>query len=87
MKSLIQQRIAIDRTRVFGIVGISVGATGFVLMSVFALVEALPWSSWIPVFIWLVIVGGGVDNLRKARRRLRAFEAEHGAGAGEQTPL
>ncbi|PQZ48522.1 MULTISPECIES: hypothetical protein [unclassified Microbacterium] len=87
MKSLIQRRIAIDRTRVVGIVGVSVGATGFILMSVLALVDALPWSNWIPVFIWLIIAGGGVDNLRKARHRLRAFEAEHGAGAGEQTPV
>lgn len=61
--------------------------TGFVLMAAFALTEDWPWTSWILVVVWLGIAFGGVDNLRKARRRLRAFDAEHGVGAGEQTVL
>jgi O-antigen ligase len=84
MTSLIQQRKAIGRTRLLGVIFVCVGAAGLVL---FALVFSLDLSR-VPVLgsvaAGSVAIGGaGVGNLINYRRRLSAFEREHGHGAGQ----
>jgi hypothetical protein len=69
--SLIQQRIAIDRTRVLGIVITAIG--GGVLIT--------------GTVVWLAFMGRGITFLVKARRQRLAFEESHGSDAGKQAPV
>lgn len=88
MKSLIQQRMELDRQRH--------GAVAQIVITLLLAAAFLPSVGnytalpWLPV-LWLVCAGvavvDGWRRVRAARRALSAFEAEHGADAGVQKPV
>ncbi|ROQ31022.1 hypothetical protein EDF46_3534 [Frondihabitans sp. PhB188] len=85
MPSVIQQRIAIDRMRVIGTILFCVG---LVLGAVYLVLVAINHTSSsiriLALFGWFVIALSGLRQRRQAQRRLIAFEAENGVGAGKQ---
>jgi hypothetical protein len=81
-RSLTQQRIAIDRQRVIGIVLITLGTAGTVL----GICSAIAGSSGLPIsavslLLWIPV---GIATVARARRRRIRFEATHGASAGKR---
>jgi len=87
-ESLIQQRIALERSRLIAasmVVGgaLLVIATGasIVLRSTAAVPQ------WFALVAWAAVVIAGIVRLVTVRRRRIAFEAEHGADAGIQRRL
>jgi hypothetical protein len=87
--SLIQQRMAIDRQRIIALVmsGLAVLYLG---LTVFILISSLgspPPSLLLNGTLSVVWTAGGVWSYLDARKKLRAFEAEHGVGAGKQKPV
>jgi hypothetical protein len=87
MTTLIQQRMVLDRQR--GRARLQLGLGAF-----FALLAAIAFGrdadAWVPWGYLVIGVVAGLlawRQLRAARRAIRAFEAEHGAGAGVQEPL
>ena len=84
-RSVIQERIAIDRQRVVGIVLVCLGVlgTGLGVWSSVAGGPGVPVSA-VVFAAWVV---GGVVALRRSRQRRLALEREHGAGAGVQKPV
>jgi hypothetical protein len=87
MTSLIQQRLAIERFRVRGLVMVTIGALGAV--GGFALLTAHTIDDWhfSPLAAFSAMGGIGVGNLLQYRRRRRRFEEVHGVGAGVQQPV
>ncbi|MDH6182175.1 hypothetical protein M2152_002357 [Microbacteriaceae bacterium SG_E_30_P1] len=83
--SLIQQRIAIDRMRIFGAVGTIAGAALLIggLASAFSSETPSWWLLPVPLFL----LAAGVTRLVIARRTRIEFEAEHGRDAGRQEPV
>ncbi|MFJ4172732.1 hypothetical protein [Microbacterium sp. NPDC089696] len=82
--SLIQQRIALDRSRgwaVYGIVGPLVGL-GFAVALVF--VGNLPWLYAIAGLVFIASAVVSAFRLRDARRDIREFEERYGEDAGTQ---
>ncbi|GAA1845763.1 hypothetical protein [Agromyces salentinus] len=81
--SLIMQRMAIERVRIFGIglLGLSIVGT------VFGVVQLIAGGGWIFVLqlvIGAVLIGFASWQLRTARQRLSEFEARNGRDAGKQ---
>lgn len=79
--SLIQQRLALQRRRVFAIVPLALWGFAFAL-AIFNLAMGSP--NW-----WILVAGAGfviygLVLLRRSRRDIQAFEAHHGADAGIQ---
>jgi ABC-type nickel/cobalt efflux system permease component RcnA len=84
-KILIQQRLALGRERVFAIAAMVIGGVGMALVVVTLVTgSAETWFPWIQAAAWLLIGAGGVWSMRRYRRRMAAFEAEHGPDAGKQ---
>lgn len=83
-QSLIQQRLALGRERVFAIVAMALGGIGLVLAAVALVQGAAGWPQWLQAVAWLLIGGSGVRSWRRSRRRVAEFEAEHGPDAGKQ---
>ncbi|ROQ41117.1 hypothetical protein EDF46_0488 [Frondihabitans sp. PhB188] len=85
MPSLIQQRMAIDRRRNYGLFAL-IGGFVFLVLSLGELIASgsSRWFAWaylaMAVF-WIVV---GLRERIVGTRRLAAFEAEHGVGAGVQ---
>jgi len=82
--SLAQQRTALERQRNLAIIFLIVfgfNATWWVARGVF---DDAGVIVWILGGAFLVVVAMSVYSLVDARRKLRAFEAEHGPGAGKQ---
>lgn len=85
--SLIQQRMALEREVLiarwtsYPFLAMAVLGVGQVFL------DPSRWLSWILLVVF--IVGGvrGVRALRAARGRFAAFQREHGADAGKQTPI
>jgi hypothetical protein len=84
MTSLIQQRFALDRRRVFAVWTVSSAA----ILSAFSVVvlagEPTSVWRWIASAVWFSWLVVGIVRLRSSRAALRAFESEHGPGAGCQ---
>jgi len=83
-RSLTMQRIAIGRARTFAVVSIVLGAVGTVLAALLLLASRNPAIAVAQLVLWVGFIAVGVARLRIARRRLAAFEAEYGPGAGRQ---
>lgn len=82
--SLIQQRIALGRERAIGIFFVIVGTAGLAVFVAFIAMDASNWSSWATAVAYLVLLIFGAARLVRYRRRVAAFEATHGVGAGVQ---
>jgi hypothetical protein len=84
-KSLIQQRIALDRARLVAVVmlcgGILLVVGSGVQLSVGLMDSSFRWLS--PVF-WAVFVIVAMVRLRRVRRDWLLLESEHGSDAGKQ---
>jgi heme/copper-type cytochrome/quinol oxidase subunit 3 len=87
MASLIQQRMAIDRSRhwalamiVFGVCIVAVGVMDWE----HAGQSPLEYSRMLFSVAFLAV---GVYRLGRARRAMASFEAQHGDGAGKQEPV
>jgi hypothetical protein len=83
MASLVQQRMALERRRSFGIIWLVLG----VLYCAGAVVQVSTdgrhvW--WANLAIGCAWIGVGYVELRRSQRALTAFEAEHGADAGRR---
>jgi hypothetical protein len=81
--SLVMRRTALDRGRVFGLVGIVTGGV-YLLLGTSLLV-----SSAKPIYVFQLVLGAavlliGVWRYVTARRALRRFEDRNGPGAGKQ---
>lgn len=85
MASLIQQRLAIERIRVRALWIVCVSAGMFVLGGALVLSGTTNPFSIPPLVIWAGGIVTGIVEMRRYRRALREFEAEHGVGAGDQT--
>jgi hypothetical protein len=84
MTSLIQQRFALERRRLWGLCALVIGGVMFNLGIVLLALGPSSPSSWITSLVFLGWVVFGAVELLLARRRIRDFEAEHGVGAGRQ---
>ncbi len=88
-KSLIQQRISLERARLVAVLTV-VGGSLLVVASGVSVVwrSSSPsiWQWW-PVIFWCAFVCVGVVRLVRVRRRRLAFESEHGRDAGKQKPV
>lgn len=87
MKSLIQQRFAINRQRIVAIVMIVLGA--FEILFGLSQAFLLTPTRWEWAFFGLIGIGfvfAGVVNAQQSHRNRIAFEAEHGRDAGKQRP-
>ena len=82
--SLIQQRIAIERQRVFGTIYVISGGLGLVLGAILWVTDPSYWVSWYLIVVWLVFAISGAVRLVRYRRALRDFESANGVGAGKQ---
>lgn len=85
--SLIQQRMALSRRRsyvVYTIVTSAVLATAWLTMLI---VDGNELWRWIGAVVFAASVVYGVIEFRRVRRDTRAFEAQHGARAGQQKPI
>ena len=86
MTSLIRQRqqIAGERNAAIGFIALGVASV------VFAITGGI-WSESLSALgaggVGLVLAVSGVFRLVPARRKLAAFEAEHGVGAGKQQSI
>ncbi|GAA0419324.1 hypothetical protein GCM10009543_12630 [Leifsonia naganoensis] len=78
------QRIAIERSRVFGVIFVVVGTIGWALAIALLISGGEPVSAVLLVGTWAVFIGAGIAQLVRARRRLKVFEAKYGAGAGQR---
>lgn len=83
-RSLIQQRMSIERERLAGIFSLILGCLGTCLVTVVFILGERGDVLWIQLVVWLGWVAVGVMMLVWSRRRMSGFEAEHGAGAGKQ---
>lgn len=83
-RSLIQQRMSIDRERLAGIFSLILGCLGFLGGAVIFSWGERGLGLWFQLAMWLRWVAVGVTMLVRSRRRMRDFEAEHGVGAGTQ---
>lgn len=86
--SLIQQRMRLDRERVWGLWTLCGGAV-LGTLQVVNLRVADPASVWVWLALlgWTGIAAAGVFRFLKARRARARFEAEHGKDAGRQQSL
>jgi hypothetical protein len=85
--SLIQQRIAIDRTRVLGIVITAIGG-GVLIIGALVLTSSLVSPGTITaIVVWVAFMGRGITFLVKARRLRLEFEESNGSDAGKQAPI
>jgi len=85
--SLIQQRTAIDRTRVLGIVITAIGG-GVLIIGALVLTSSLVSPGTITgTVVWLAFMGRGITFLVKARRQRLEFEESNGSDAGKQAPV
>jgi hypothetical protein len=84
--SLIQQRMEIDRGRSNGWVTLWCGIV-YLALSAFRLPSGVNLVFVVLALGAVVVIGMGVWSIRRARRTLAAFEAEHGTGAGKQDPI
>lgn len=85
--SLIQQRIAIDRQRLSGVI-VSLGAgVLFIVGAIGLALDPERHFLWIGVIIFGANTIAGVVTLITAESKRRAFEARHGATAGKQDPV
>lgn len=82
MESLIQQRLAFERKRLFGWVSIGLAAFGIIGSVFFFSSDGLslyPLSTVVVALCWGI---NGVVQLRRAAHRKQVFETQHGADAG-----
>lgn len=86
MTSLIQQRMSIDRQRIWGlwllVDGALMAAGGIGLV-----ITQRSWSGALYIVLFTVVAVRGAIRLVSARRRRLAFESEHGNAAGKQDPV
>jgi hypothetical protein len=88
MISLVRQRQVIERERIIGTLFMGLGGV-YALLLVAILLDgagvgpSLAFNGLMFASFFVV----GFRQVRKARRDLAAFEAEHGVGAGVQQPL
>jgi hypothetical protein len=85
MASLIQQRMAIDRQRIFGTLSIIVGG----LFLTIAIVDLVTFrGAQVTGYLYLVLAVGsfvlGFTRRARSTRARRTFEAENGKDAGKQ---
>lgn len=85
--SLIQQRIAIDRQRTFGVVFLSLAGALFLIGAFSLATNPEREFLWTGVIIFGANTVLGVITLVSASFKRRAFEAEHGTRAGKQSPV
>jgi hypothetical protein len=85
--SLIQQRIAIDRERVSGVLITAFSGAGIIVGLLLLLFQPFQPMTLISLALWLTVCGKGIHTLMQARRRRIAFEAANGLEAGKQKPI
>jgi hypothetical protein len=87
MTSLVRQRQVIERERIIGT--LIMGLAGVYLLFLVALLGdgGLQPTAAFTGLLFATLGITGFRQVRKARRDLAAFEAEHGVGAGAQQPI
>lgn len=81
--SLIQQRMALQRKRSWAIYTIVFSAVMLTGSAVVLLLDGGPWR-FIGIALFLVGIGLGIVEYRRAATAIRDFEDRHGPGAGTQ---
>jgi predicted phage tail protein len=84
MASLIQQRMAIDRTKKWGIFQICFGAFLMAACIVYVLLNALDLIALAEIAVGVYVVISGIRQFRKGRQVESVFNAENGEDAGVQ---
>ena len=82
--SLIQQRLALRRQRLWGLFSLIIGLLGVAAGAAMFAASPDRSSSWWMMAVWAGWGPFGAVTLIRYRRRVEVFEAEHGKGAGEQ---
>lgn len=80
MDSLIQQRLAFERDRLFGWLTVALG-TLFCAFGVWMTMSGRPWYAF-GIAAFAVSIMLGVRRIRRADRTREAFERQHGKNAG-----
>lgn len=87
-QSLTMRRIALNRARTFARIAIVIGVLWVILSVAIVLTSAGNFGLHLSqVILGALFLGTGIWRLIDARRQIRRFEEENGAGAGEQTPV
>jgi hypothetical protein len=86
MTSIIRQRQRTVGERNWGIFVVGLGVVAVVIMGL-ASIDARMLASPVSGVLGLGYIAIGGFRLRATRRKLAAFEAEHGAGAGKQPSI
>ncbi|MCR2799614.1 hypothetical protein QNO21_10810 [Microbacterium sp. zg-Y818] len=84
--SLKQQRLQIEAKRSTGVLFCVLGAIMAAVSLVSLLSDPQNIGGWLSALTPFLLGGLGIFNLVTYRKELRAFEAEHGEGAGRQDP-
>jgi Flp pilus assembly protein TadB len=82
--SLIQQRIALRRLRMFGSIFLVFGLLGVAAGVAMTVTGTVAWIGLTMSAVWLCFGALGVVMLLRYHQQRAAFESAHGAGAGEQ---
>jgi hypothetical protein len=82
--SLIQQRMAIDRVRTRGMVAIWSGAALLALGIAQFAISDVRFFDLLPVVVAGILIGVGIWEIGRYKRRIAAFEDKHGERAGSQ---
>jgi hypothetical protein len=84
MSSLIQQRMAIDRTKTWGIVQIGLGMLLIAISIVYVLLNTLDFIALAEAAVGIYFTISGFRQFGKARQSEIVFNAENGEDAGVQ---
>ncbi|MFJ4173430.1 hypothetical protein [Microbacterium sp. NPDC089696] len=83
--SLIQQRMTLERARNYSIVMTVVFGANAAWWLARGLFDGGDVIFWVLAGLFAIVVVMGAFSLVSARRKLRAFEAEHGPDAGKRS--
>ncbi|MET1051255.1 MAG: hypothetical protein ABWX65_01315 [Mycetocola sp.] len=84
MASLIQQRMAIERQRTFGLIFLVLGGVSLPVAIIVTVASSSSWIPWIQIVVALVWIGLGLLGLLRYRREVGTFTGEHGVDAGKR---
>lgn len=84
MTTLVQQRMAIERQRVFAVLYLTVGLIWVALEAGLGVASSWGWSAWFQIALGILWIGLGLASFHRYRREIGAFIAEHGAEAGKR---
>ncbi|MET0844217.1 MAG: hypothetical protein ABWY23_10215 [Mycetocola sp.] len=79
-----QQRMAIERHRSFGVFFLSIGGISALILVIGGVVTSWSWNPWIQIVLVALWSAMGLLFLWRYQREIATFTAEHGTDAGKR---